>query len=225
MIIREHSIIRKFVYMLITAIFVLSVPRFSVASGSLAKVTYKDGSNQVFHLNRSASTIRRVMFDKDKSRDRLVVTYRDDTHQVFVLKKSIAKVKRLVFEGGDKGHVSKNPPARTFDAGRMAARLPVNAELGQVWKVTENCGGLIWTATWTRRGSSNIFDAYWTSNTGGKFTGIVEFAGISDSTVKLYRNDKNGYYEVTLSQDRKRAINGWATWYPPNCMPWYAVIE
>jgi len=222
MITRDHMIMLKII---VAAIFLLIVPRFLIASGSIAKVSYKNGSNQVFHLNRSASTIRRVMFDKDKSRDRLVVTYGDATHQVFVLKQALAQVKRLVFEGGDKQEASMNPLTQPYNAGRMSDRFPVFAELGQVWKVTEKCGGKIWTGTWTRRGNSNIFDAYWTSNTGGKLTDVVEFAQISDSRLKLYRSGKEGYYEVTLSRDRKRAINGWATWYTPNCMPWFAVID
>lgn len=214
----------KFFFTSVFAILVMLLPQFALASGAAAKVSYKDGKKQVFKLNRSASLVRRIMFDRYKSKDRLVVTYRDDTHQVFVLKKKLSLVKRLVFEGEAARVASPQLPSRTYNAARDTG-LTLHNELGRTWKVTERCAGQIWSGTWTRRGSSNIFDAFWESNSGGKLNSVVELREVSNNKMSLYRIDKNGYYEATLSQDGKRIINGWATWYAPNCMPWFAVID
>jgi hypothetical protein len=216
-----------FCYIYLIVAFALVFPATALATKDIAKVTYKDGKTQVFKLNRDASLIRRVMFDSEKPKDRLVVTYRDDTHQVFKLKKKVPRIKRLVFDGGDR--VERPPKPRTPKPapGLRAPEtfVPTGAELGSVWQVTERCGNIIWTGTWTRRGASNIFDAFWQANTGDKLSGIVEFREISGGRITLYRSDNGGNYEGTLSHDGKRVINGWATWYAPNCLPWFAVID
>jgi len=215
----------KFFITSVFAILAMLLPQFALASGAVAKVTYKDGKKQVFKLNRRASLVRRIMFDTYKSKDRLVVTYKDDTHQVFVLKKRLSLVKRLVFEGETVKYAASRSSTQTYNAARMDSGFTVHNELGQSWKVTERCGVLMWSGTWTRRGSSNIFDAYWESSSGGKLNSVVELREISDNKLSLFRTDKNGYYEATLSQDGRRIINGWATWYTPNCSPWFAVID
>jgi hypothetical protein len=221
---------RMFWHILLIAAFAMALPSMALAASDTAKVTYKNGKKQVFHLNRDASLIRRVMFDSEKPKDRLVVTYRDDTHQVFKLKQKVSRIKRLVFDGGDKVEKPPKPPAPKASAkvpGQWAAEsfVPSGADLGSVWQVTEKCGRITWSGTWTRRGMSNIFDAYWVANTGDKLTGIVEFREISGGRMSLYRADMGGSYEGTLSRDRRRVINGWATWYSPNCLPWFAVID
>jgi len=218
----------KYLYMSLFAAMIMIMPGIAMAAADVAEVTYEDGKKQVFKLNRDASLIRRVMFDSENRKDRLVVTYRDDTHQVFMLNAKMDRIKRLVFEGGD---AVQRPPAEpkpvTKGSDRWAREtyVPSDTELGRVWQVTERCGNIIWTSTWTRRGASNVFDAYWKANTGDKFSGIMEFRELSGGIIELYRSDKAATYKGTLSKDRKRVINGWATWYAPNCQPWYAVID
>ncbi|MCX6557805.1 MAG: hypothetical protein NTW95_10310, partial [Candidatus Aminicenantes bacterium] len=80
------------------------------------------------------------------------------------------------------------------------------ALLGRVWRVTEYGG---WTATWTRRGDSLVFDGVW-FNGSQKVTGMLAMA-VQGRVVRIQsRQQTNGYdvdYEGTLSLDG-RSIQG-----------------
>ena len=220
----------KILYISIAAFLALIMADTVHASPDIAKVTYQDGKHEVFHLNRDASLIRRVLFDSANKNDRMVVTYRDDTHQVFKLKERIVRIKSIVLEGGDKVElpprsVPTRPAESSFEPATAGAFVPSDINLGSSWQVTEKCGNITWKGIWTRRGASNIFDARWSANTGDKLSAVIEFRNISGGRMTLHRSDKGGAYTGTLSEDKKRVINGWATWYAPNCLPWYAVID
>jgi len=218
----------------LAALAMLLVPAHAFSSGACAKVTYKDGGGESLKLNREPSDIRRFMFDTDKAGDRMVITYWDDTHQVFKLKKKASDIKRLVFEDGKRGPGMTSAPLKEAYSAD-ARQAPVTAgtglvqigqeDIGNIWKVKEKCGGSEWKSTWVRRGSSHIFDATWEGAGGIKKAGVLEYEGIDHNRIKIYRPDMNGYYEGTLSEDRNRIINGWASWYQPNCLPWFAAIE
>jgi len=105
------------------------------------------------------------------------------------------------------------------------ARAAAPASLGTRWLVHEEVpGGRFWSAVWTRRKGTNLFDAVWKdSQSGGSFTGTVELRGSSGGTVTLWREATRGSYTGTLSSDGK-TIRGTATWYPPGAF-WTARIE
>lgn len=97
--------------------------------------------------------------------------------------------------------------------------------LGSRWLVHEEVpGGRYWTAVWTRRKGSNVFDAVWQdSQSGQSFTGTVELRGQAGGKVQLWREATKGSYTGTLSPDGK-SIRGSASWYPPGAF-WTARIE
>lgn len=72
--------------------------------------------------------------------------------------------------------------------------------LGRAWQVTEDAG---WTGTWTRRGSSLVFDAVWFRGS-EKVTGVLTMK-LQHRTVTIQsRQQTNGNdvdYEGTLSPD------------------------
>jgi hypothetical protein len=78
--------------------------------------------------------------------------------------------------------------------------------IGRVWHVTE-LGG--WTATWTRRGDSMVFDGLWLRDT-QRVTGVLTMT-VQGSTIRIQsRQQTNNYdvdYEGTLAQDG-RSIRG-----------------
>jgi hypothetical protein len=90
--------------------------------------------------------------------------------------------------------------------GKALHALSTQTSIGRVWHVTEYGG---WTATWTRRGDSMVFDGLWLNGT-QKATGVVTMT-VQGSTVRIQsRQQTNGYdvdYEGTLSQDG-RSIRG-----------------
>lgn len=215
----------------ILILFVIISPWEGLAADRIV-VNYTNKTTQKFKMSRNASMIRRIMFDDERSGDRIVVTYHDDTHQVFTLKASIAKIKRLYFESSDSAPSASMrpsakpvPPPQSPSASADFAIAPDGPRLGSIWTVTETCGGERWTGIWTRRGGSALFDAIWKSSRGRNRRTTVEISEISDGMVKLYREDAHGYYEGEFSSDGKRVINGWASWYEPNCQSWYAVIR
>lgn len=210
-------------YLFFLMAFLIIPPRMLFAADMMV-INYTNMSTQKFAINRNASMIRRIMFDDEKSGDRIVLTYYDDTHQVFKLKSGINKIKRLVFESTEMPSGKAQPPR---EPAAVAAPLiiPDGPNLGSIWTVTESCGGELWTGVWTRREGSSTFDAVWKSSRGKKRTSIVGISEISDGRIKLYREDTHGYYDGLISHDGKRVINGWASWYEPNCLSWFAVIR
>jgi len=101
---------------------------------------------------------------------------------------------------------------------------PAQSSIGRVWQVTEYGG---WTATWTRRGDSMVFDGLWL-NGSQKVTGVLTMT-VQGSTVRIQsRQQTNGYdvdYEGTLAQDGK-SIRG-SLWVAGagNRQNWQATID
>ena len=87
--------------------------------------------------------------------------------------------------------------------------------LGSVWRVTE--GDPNWTGTWTRRGTSNVFDAVWTGY-GQRSTGVLTMA-VSGNNVTITRG--NGQYTGTIS---RKSVSGKASWYKSG-QSWSASIK
>ncbi len=182
-------------------------------------VSYIDKKKQRFMITSSPSDIKRMTLDKEPGGDRLVITYFDDTHQVFILSQPLHKVSRITFEGSNLPEAARDlEPEPTADT--QGYFNP-----GHIWRVTEHCSGVTWKGVWSRQGTSLTFDAYWESNRGDKLRSEVEIVDVSNGRIKLFRSDKGGTYEGTLSADMKRVINGWAPWYGQHCQPWSAVIE
>ena len=82
--------------------------------------------------------------------------------------------------------------------------------LGRVWQVREyEPNGSVWEGTWTRRGNSPIFDAQWrNSYTAGVAHDVIEFRGVRDGSVTLYRYSLSGYYYGRISRDGDRIRRG-----------------
>lgn len=202
----------------------------ALAASDMMHITFKGGVRQDLKMNRGASEIMRITMDEEQGGDRLVVTYTDNTHQVFMLKNKVATIIRVSLGKGMKqgAPAPKPAPALTEEsraAGAAFDEMSYDFKLGKVWTVTEHCSGMTWKGTWIRRGKSNIFDAKWKSRDGKSLTSVLAVVGVADGKVKLFREDKKGYYEASISYDHTRLTNGWATWYKPHCSPWNAVID
>jgi hypothetical protein len=89
---------------------------------------------------------------------------------------------------------------------------------GQVWHVTE--GDASWQGTWTRRGNTNVFDAYWKRTTGEEQRAVLTME-VNGSQVVIQRGSDR--YTGTISQDCRKA-EGKASWYP-SWMSWNATID
>ena len=88
-------------------------------------------------------------------------------------------------------------------------------DLGRVWQVREyEPNGSVWEGTWTRRGNSPIFDAQWrNSYTGGIAQDVIEFRGIQEGSVVMYRHRQAGYYYGHVTRDGAHIRRGTASWY------------
>ena len=105
------------------------------------------------------------------------------------------------------------------------AQYGPGVNLGRVWQVREHdTDGSVWEGTWTRRGSSPIFDAQWRNDvTGGIAQDVIEFRQIENGSVVLYRQRQNGFYYGRLSRDGTVIRRGTASWYNPGSF-WEAQI-
>jgi hypothetical protein len=93
--------------------------------------------------------------------------------------------------------------------------MPVSTDfnLGNVWTVKEYNGNSIWEGTWIRRGTTNVFDAKWQNNKSGqRVEDIIEYKGVKNGKVTLYRRGNHGTYTVTLSDRGIVIINGTTSW-------------
>lgn len=91
---------------------------------------------------------------------------------------------------------------------------------GRVWRVHEASSELFYDGVWTRRGSSNTFDAEWT---GTGITDTITIESVSGDQVILFRSGNSGKYVGRLSPDRKRIVSGTMSWAPT--FNWTATIE
>jgi len=96
--------------------------------------------------------------------------------------------------------------------------------LGRIWHTTETGG---WTGTWTRRGTSNVFDVFWVAGSQrvtAVFTMIVE-----GRTIRIQsRQQSNGHdvdYEGTISPDGRSARGTFRLLPSGTAVGWEARIE
>ena len=110
--------------------------------------------------------------------------------------------------------------------------LPVVAEAqtqaGSTWLVEETCPDQKWVGTWTRRPGTETFDAIW-KKTSGEQSGtevrdVIDFKGVANGKVSLYRHGNSGTYTGKLSSNGRKVKNGDATWYNNGCY-WKAKIN
>jgi hypothetical protein len=96
-----------------------------------------------------------------------------------------------------------------------SARAPQPAfDPGRVWAVEEpDFEGGTWRGTWTRRGNSSVYDAYWRHTSGREHRGTVEFRGIDGRRFTFFRPDVNGTYSGEIGSDGRSIRGGTASWY------------
>lgn len=88
-------------------------------------------------------------------------------------------------------------------------------DAGGIWTVEEpDFEGGTWYGTWTRRGNSNVYDAYWRHTSGREHRGTVEFRGIEGQRVTFFRPDVNGSYYGQIGADGHSIQGGTTSWYP-----------
>ena len=92
---------------------------------------------------------------------------------------------------------------------------PTTDMLGKAWRVIE--GDPNWTGTWTRRGTSNVFDAVW-NGYGQRQTGVLTMV-VSGNSVTIARG--NDHYTGTITG---KSVSGTASWYRSG-QRWSATIE
>ena len=102
---------------------------------------------------------------------------------------------------------------------KRVAVVPKNSQnnnhlfsLGRFWRVNE-IG--VWEGTWTRRGDSNVFDAYWKHTNGSEERDVITFKYTLDDGQIVLSRPGTGEYRGKLSADGKKIVDGTATWYRP----------
>jgi len=99
--------------------------------------------------------------------------------------------------------------------------------LGSVWEVVESCGGDKWIGTWTQRPGTQTFNATWKkvsgSQIGNVITDVIDFKGIENGIVTLYRHGTSGTYTGKISPGGQNVRDGDASWYNGRCN-WAAEI-
>jgi hypothetical protein len=105
------------------------------------------------------------------------------------------------------------------------ATPPPTDRLGRVWEVREIGGG--WTGVWTRRGTSELFDAVWTSVAGTELTGVLTITIAGDQVaVQRPQFGANGAcdYVGTLAADGRTAHGTFSCTEDPGPFDWEATI-
>ena len=111
------------------------------------------------------------------------------------------------------------PPARTFDP-----RVPYGDRLGDAWEMEE---AACWRGIWTRRGSTNVWDAYWIHPRGERARAVLRIESRGRDVV-VTRSHANGYtcrYDGSISGDWWEIEGTYrCSWEPATVMPWRAQI-
>jgi len=111
------------------------------------------------------------------------------------------------------------PPQRTFDPS-----VPYDDELGEAWEMEE---AACWRGVWTRRGRSNVWDAYWIHPRGERARARLEIENRGHNVV-VKRTHLNGYscrYDGKISGDWWEVTGTYrCSWEPQTVMPWRAQI-
>jgi hypothetical protein len=111
------------------------------------------------------------------------------------------------------------PPTRTFDPS-----VPYGDQLGDAWEMEE---AACWRGIWTRRGRSNVWDAYWIHPRGERARAELKIDNNGHDVVvrRSHPNGSSCRYEGKISGDWWE-INGTyhCSWEPRTIMPWRAQI-
>ncbi len=126
--------------------------------------------------------------------------------------------------GSSETFLLKHSPSLIQNMSITTVNTSPSFALGNVWNVREQCGADVWTAIWTRRPGTEIFDAEWKSSTRAGAIDEIHFRGLSGGKVTLYREGNKGTYTGFLSANNRGISSGTATWYQPNCT-WSATIH
>jgi len=78
--------------------------------------------------------------------------------------------------------------------------------LGSVWQESENG----FSGVWTRRGTSDVFDAVWDNVNGRQVTAVLTMTWTGSDTVSIYRKDTSDSLEVdyTATIGRDGSVTG-----------------
>lgn len=111
------------------------------------------------------------------------------------------------------------PPERSFDPA-----VPYGDELGEAWEMEE---AACWRGIWTRRGRSNVWDAYWIHPRGERARAVLRIQN-QGHDVMVTRAHSNGHscrYEGKISGDWWEITGSYrCTWEPETIVPWRAQI-
>lgn len=93
---------------------------------------------------------------------------------------------------------------------------------GNVWDETESG----WVGVWTRRGSSNTFDASWRNQTGGTHRAVLTM-NVTGNRVTIARQDPGGScnYTGTLGAGTRTVTGTYGCSWAPGPIPWQARIR
>jgi hypothetical protein len=111
------------------------------------------------------------------------------------------------------------PPARTFDP-----TAPYGDELGDAWEMEEVA---CWRGIWTRRGRSNVWDAYWIHPRGERARAVLKIHNRGHDVVvsRTHSNGSSCRYEGQISGDWWEITGTYrCTWEPQTVLPWRAQI-
>ena len=111
------------------------------------------------------------------------------------------------------------PPSRNFDPS-----VPYGDELGDAWEMEEvSC----WRGVWTRRGRSNLWDAYWIHPRGERARAVLRIRsrGRGVSVTRAHPNGYSCHYTGTISADWWEISGTYrCSWEPETVLPWRAQI-
>lgn len=127
--------------------------------------------------------------------------------KTFILRVKVAANSDFMWDYTYTFEAGATPGAAAPVAGASTATL---ASLPDVWTVNEV---QVWTGTWVRRPGTNLYDATWRHRDGQVAKDVLEFESLQGDRLTILRRSLNGRYTATVSPDRKRLLNGTATWY------------
>ncbi|HOW54594.1 MAG TPA: hypothetical protein PLR60_08050 [Syntrophorhabdaceae bacterium] len=113
-------------------------------------------------------------------------------------------------------------PNRTCAAFQNFLRTYETNVLGRVWNEQESG----WSGVWTRRGTSNTFDAVWTTR-GQPQERAVLTIGIRGNDVNVARRQQRGTctYRGNLDSDMRTVSGTYGCSWAPGPIPWRATIQ
>ena len=111
------------------------------------------------------------------------------------------------------------PASRTFEP-----QAPYGNVLGDSWEMEESA---CWRGIWTRRGRSNVWDAYWIHPRGERARAVLTIrnSGRQVTVVRTHRGGQSCRYVGKISRDWWEISGTYrCNWEPQTVMPWWAQI-